>query len=136
MKDKERVTHARTVVYNTNYHIVWTVKYRRKVLVKGIDDRLKEVLHAIAQEKGFLIQNLEVMPDHVQVFASGHPKLSASYMYKMLKGISARRLLLEFPELQQRLWKGRLWTPSTYVETVGHVSEETVTRYINDQKRR
>lgn len=121
-------------MYNANYHIVWTVKYRRKVLVNGIDTRLKELLHEIAADKEFVIQSLEVMPDHVHVFASGHPKHSASYMYKLMKGISARRLLLEFPELQQRLWKGHLWNPSTYVETIGHVSEETVTRYIADQK--
>jgi putative transposase len=134
MRDKERFTYARTVVYNANYHIVWTVKYRRKVLVNGIDTRLKTLLHEIAKEKGFVIQSLEVMPDHVHVFVSGHPKYSASHMYKLMKGISARRLLLEFPELQKRLWNGHLWNPSTYVETIGHVSEETVTRYIADQK--
>ena len=134
MKDRECFTHARTVVYNATYHIVWTVKYRRKVLIDGVDTRLKELLYEIAQDKGFLIQTLEVMPDHVHVFASGHPKYSASYMYKMMKGISARRLLMEFPDLQTRLWKGHLWNPSTYIETVGQISEEAVTRYINDQK--
>jgi putative transposase len=134
MQDQERFTYARTVVYNANYHLVWSVKYRRKVLVNGVDDRLKDVLHEIAQDKGFIIQSLEVMPDHVHVFVSGHPKYSASYMYKMLKGISARRLLLDFPALQQQLWKGHLWNPSTYVETIGHVSEETVKGYIEDQK--
>jgi hypothetical protein len=75
---KERFIHARTVMYNANYHIVWTVKSRRNVLVDGVEGRLKELLHEIAQDKGFLIQNLEVLPDHVHVFASGHPKLSAS----------------------------------------------------------
>jgi putative transposase len=134
MNNKERFTYARTVVYNANYHLVWTVKYRRKVLVNNVDIRLKELFYEIAADKGFVIHTLEVMPDHVHMFISGHPKHSASYMYKLLKGISARRLLLEFPDLQQHLWNGHLWNPSTYVETIGHVSEETVKRYIANQK--
>ena len=52
----------------------------------------------------------------------------------MLKGISARRLFVEFPSLKSKLWKGHLWNPATYTETVGHVSESTILRYIEDQK--
>lgn len=126
--------HARTAVYNVNYHFVWCVKYRRKVLVGEIDRRLKEIFHEIAMEKGFSIKSLEVMPDHVHVFASAHPKFAPGYLYKMLKGISGRRLFIEFPEIKLKLWKGRLWNPATYTETVGHVSEETILRYIEDQK--
>ena len=126
--------HARTAVYNVNYHFVWCVKYRRKVLVGEIDRRLKEIFHEIAMEKGFTIKSLEVMPDHVHVFASAHPKFAPGYLYKMLKGISGRRLFIEFPEIKLKLWKGRLWNPATYTETVGHVSEETILRYIEDQK--
>lgn len=133
MKDKQ-LTHGRTAVYNVNYHFVWCVKYRRKVLVGEIDLRLKEVLLEIAKAKGFDIKSIEVMPDHVHVFASAHPKMAPGYLYKMLKGISGRRLFIEFPEIKSKLWKGRLWNPATYTETVGHVSEETILRYIEDQK--
>ncbi len=128
--------HGRTVVYNANYHIVWSVKYRREVLVGPIMDRLKTLLQEIANDKGFQINSLEVMPDHVHIFASAHPKISSSYIYKMLKGISGRKLLMEFPGLSKKLWRGHLWNPSTYVETVGHISEEAVRRYIEDQKKR
>lgn len=126
---------GRTTVYNVNYHIVWSVKYRRSVLVGSVENRLKELLQEISDAKGFTIQSIEVMPDHVHVFVSGHPKISSSYMYKMLKGISARRLLMEFPALSKKLWRGHLWNPSTYVETIGHISEETVRKYIEDQKK-
>jgi len=127
--------HARTVVYNVNYHIVWSVKYRREVLKNRIADRLKDILSDIAKDKGFEIKSMEVMPDHVYVFVSAHPKHSSSYIYKMLKGISGRRLFLEFPQIKKALWKGQLWNPSTYVETVGHISEETIKKYIEDQKK-
>ncbi len=127
--------HARTVIYNVNYHIVWSVKYRKEILKGEIQERLKQILQDIAQDKGFLIKTMEVMPDYVHVFVSAHPKLSPSYIYKMLKGISGRKLFIEFPELKQWLWRGQLWNPSTYIETIGHISEETIKRYIESQKK-
>jgi putative transposase len=133
---KTNMIHARTCVYNVNYHIVWSVKYRRPVLTVKIDDYLKKILYETADEKGFVLHALEVMPDHVHVFASAHPKLSASYIVKMLKGISGRKLFMEFPEIKQKLWKGHLWNSSFYIETVGSVSEEAVKKYIERQKTR
>jgi putative transposase len=129
-----KLIHARTSVYNINYHLVWCVKYRRKVLIGDIESRLKQLFHEIAQEKGFTIKTIETMPDHVHLFVSAHPKYAPSYVYKMLKGISARRLFLEFPEIKTKLWKGHLWNSATYIETIGHISESTVLRYIEDQK--
>jgi putative transposase len=127
--------HGRTVVYNVNYHIVWSVKYRREVLKDRIVEELKDILSDVAKDKGFEIKSMEVMPDHVHVFMSAHPKYAPSYIYKMLKGISGRKLFLKFPEIKRSLWKGQLWNPSTYIETIGHISEETIKRYIEDQKR-
>jgi putative transposase len=133
---KSRIKHARTCVYNVNYHIVWSVKFRRPVLEGNIESYLKELLVQISHEKSFEIQKMEVMPEHVHVFASAHPKISPSYMVKMLKGISGRKLLMRFPELKGRLWKGHLWNSSFYVETVGSVPEEAVRKYIEKQKTR
>ena len=130
----KNLKHDRTCVYNINYHIVWSVKYRKNVLVGRVADRTREILGNIAREKEFNIESMEVMPDHVHIFASAMPKFSPSYIYKMLKGISGRRLFKEFPELKQNLYKGKLWNPSTYVETIGHICSETVEKYIEDQK--
>jgi putative transposase len=127
-------THSRTSVYNVNYHIVWSTKYRREVLVGDVGADLKLLLAQIAESKGFTISTLEVMPDHVRVFASAHPKIAPGYLYKVMKGISGRLLFMRHPDLRAKLWKGHLWNPSTFVETVGHISEETVRRYIEDQK--
>lgn len=134
--DKNNITHARTCVYNVNYHIVWSVKYRHSVLEGGVDEYLKQVLQEIADEKDFIIHTMEVMPDHVHVFASGHPKISPSYMVKMLKGISGRKLFLKYPEIKKKLWKGHLWNSSFYLETVDSISQETIKKYIENQKTR
>src|SRR6056297_1371241 len=133
---KQNLVHGRTCVYNVNYHIVWSVKNRKEILIGQIELRFKEIVYSIAEDKNFLVITLETMPDHVHIFASAHPKISPSYIVKMLKGISARKLLLEFPEIKQRLWKHRLWNSSFYIETIGSVSEENIKRYIELQKKR
>lgn len=133
---KNNLEHARTCVYNVNYHIVWSVKYRMAVLKGGIDEALKEMFVQIAAEKNFTIHAMEVMPDHVHIFVSSHPKLSPSYIVKMLKGISGRWLMMRYPELKQQLWKGNLWNSSFYIETIGSVSEESARMYIERQKTR
>ena len=74
---KTNLTHARTCVYNIHYHMVWSVKYRRKVLTLEIEHYLQELFQDIAEDKGFLVSMVEVgEQDHVHVFASAHPKVS------------------------------------------------------------
>jgi putative transposase len=131
---KDNLIHARTCVYNVNYHIVWSVKYRRHVLKQEVANRLKEILTDVADDKEFIIRTMEIMEDHMHIFVSAHPKISPSYIVKMSKGISGRLLLREYPKLRQKLWKGKLWNPSYYIETIGDISEATVKKYIEDQK--
>ena len=128
--------HGRTCVFNINYHIVWSTKYRRKVLTPNIERRLKEILIDVGKQKGFEIEKIEVgLQDHVHVFVSAIPKISISYIAKMMKGISGRLLLKEFPEISKELWNGELWNPSYYVETIGSISEEAIRQYIQNQEK-
>lgn len=133
---KCNLIHARTCVYNVNYHVVWSTKYRRKVLNDKIEARLKEILIQVSKDKGFIIHEMEVgEKDHIHLFVSAHPKISISYIVKMMKGISGRLLMKEFPEIEKSLWNGELWNPSYYVETIGSVSEENIRRYIQNQEK-
>jgi putative transposase len=131
---KDNWISARTCVYNIGYHFVWSTKYRRMVLINEIESCLKELMGKIANENDFIIENVEVMPDHCHVFVVAHPKRAPSTIAKLLKGISARRLFQEFPDLKKVLWKGHLWNPSYYVGTAGSVSKEVIKRYIDEQK--
>ena len=127
--------HARTCVYNINYHIVWCVKYRHKVLTHDICERLYALLFGIAADKGFTVVEAKVDEmDHIHVFVSAPPKLSITSIVRWLKGISGYHLLDEFPELRKYLWKGELWNGSYFVETIGSTSEENIRRYIGRQK--
>jgi putative transposase len=118
--------------YNCGYHLIWCPKYRRKVLINGIDIRLKELLIQKAKEHNWVIEKMEVMPDHVHVFIKVHTIDSPSHIVSQLKGFTAFSLRKEFPFLKSRL--PSMWTRSYFCESVGHISEETIKKYIADQK--
>ena len=126
--------HARTAVYNVGYHMVWSTKYRKPVLVGEVEQSLKDIMIGVASDNDFTLREMEVMPDHVHVFVSAHPKYSPSGIYKLLKGVSGRNLFRLHPSIKKSLWGGALWNPSTFTEAVGHISESTVIQYIRGQK--
>jgi putative transposase len=118
-----------STVYNVCYHIIWCPKYRRKVLEGYVEIRLKELLHDKAEE---LEVEIEVMPDHLHLFVNASPALAPHHIVQQFKGLTSRRLRDEFPSLKSRL--PSLWTRSYYIETIGHISEDTIRQYIKDQK--
>ena len=133
---KENLKYYRTCVCNINYHMVWSVKYRRKILNAEIEAYLQELVQEIAADKGFTVHLFECGEgDHVHCFVSAPPKLSITAIVKYLKGITGRKLFERFPEIREQLWKGELWNHSYYVETVGSVSEENIRRYIEHQSK-
>lgn len=133
---KSNLIHARTCVYNVNYHIVWSVKYRRKVLNAEVEAYMCDLIQQIAHDKGFTVAEFEAGEcDHVHLFVSAPPKISISLIVQYLKGITGRKLYEQFPDLKQKLWKGELWNHSYYVETIGDISEETICKYIEHQSK-
>jgi len=118
--------------YNINYHLVWCPKYRRKVLVSPIDDRLKEFLHEKATELGLQIKSLEVMVDHLHCFITGDPTRPLQFILNQLKGYTAKKLREEFPQLKSKL--PCMWSRSYFAESIGNISEKTVEKYIANQK--
>ena len=128
----KRWTSSNHSVYNCAFHLIWTVKYRKQLLTNGIDTRLKELLHSKAEEHGWHIENLEVMPDHVHVFIKVTPTDAPSFVVSQLKGSASFTLRNEFPILKSRL--PALWTRAFYCESVGHISEKKIKKYIDSQK--
>jgi putative transposase len=119
-------------VHNLGYHIIWCPKYRRKVLVVDVEKRLKELLEEKAKEIDVEIKMLEIMPDHVHLFVKTSPTASPHWVVQQLKGYTSHVLRKENKQLRSRL--PTLWTRSYYVESVGHISEQTILKYIEEQK--
>ena len=133
---KNNLKKTRTCVYNINYHFVWSVKYRRKVLSEEIEAYMRELVYQIAENKGFTVDEFEAgNMDHVHLFITAPPKLSPSLLVQYLKGITGRKIMERYPDLKNQLWNGELWNHLYFVETVGDVSAETVRRYIENQSK-
>ena len=117
------------------YHIIWCPKFRFNVFKNGVDESLKEILLKISQRYGYEIKEMEIMPDHIHIFISTKPTVAPSDVVRTLKSISAIELFKQYPELKKFYSRcGSLWRKGYFASSVGNVSEETVRRYIQEQK--
>ena len=124
-------------VYELGYHIVWVTKYRHPVLVDAVAIVVKQVIAQTCVVYDWKLLEIEVMPDHIHIFVSASPQTAPAEIAKTIKSISAVTVFTAFPKLKgQRFWGSGLWSPSTYFGSVGHISEESIRRYIQNQKKR
>lgn len=129
------VYHGRGYVYSIQYHIVWCIKYRHKILNDKLESRLKEILTKISQDNNFNILEFNGDKDHIHLLIECTPQHYIPDIIKALKGVSARLLMKEYGiELKRKLWGGHLWNPSYFVATVSENTEEQIRNYIKSQK--
>jgi len=128
------VVRSNHCVYDTHYHIVFPVKYRKALL----DDRTKVAILEIAQEieKRYEInfENIGTDGDHIHILCSFHSKYSGSQVVMIWKSITARELFKRFPELRKELWGGEFWSDGYYFATVSERGNwQVVSRYVENQ---
>lgn len=124
------IVRSRNCVYQTAYHLVWCPKYRQAVLTGEVAEATRRLLGTLCDEREWPVRALEIQPDHIHLFVTLPPTVSISDAMRVLKGASARKLFVACPDLRGRLRGGALWSPSYYAGTAGHVSAETIQRYI------
>lgn len=120
------------VVYSCKYRVIWCPKYRRKVLIGAIADRLKELIHQSAIEHQSEVIELEIMPDHVHLLVEVDPQYGIHRLVKQIKGQTSRILRQEFQSIKSRL--PTLWTNRYFVSTVGGAPVAMIKQYIENQK--
>lgn len=129
------INYGRGYVYSIQYHIVWCVKYRRKILTPEIEKDLIEILNKIAKDNNFEILECNGDLDHVHLLINCSPQHYIPDMIKALKGVSARLLMKKYGEyINERIWCGHLWNPSYFIATVSENTEEQIRIYIQNQK--
>ena len=126
---RDRYAKNAGAVFSLKDHVVWCPKDRRPVRVPPVDRRLKELFNEVATEYGFLVHEMEVMPDHVPLFVAADPTRSVA---AIVNRFTSRFLRQEFPGLRSRL--PTLWSRSYFAATVGAVTEAAVRRSIENQK--
>ena len=122
--------------YLVQYHIIWCPKFRFDVLEGDAESGLKKILEDICRRYGYSIKALEVMSDHIHIFVDCLQTVAPCDVVRTLKSISAVEMFKAFPKLKKFYSRcGVLWSRGYFISSVGHVSEVTVKRYIEEQKR-
>ena len=121
--------------YLIQYHILWAPKFRFAVLKGDVESKLKEFLQQICEKYHYQIKALEVMPDPIHIFVDCPQTVAPCDIARTLKSISAIQMFRAFPSLKRFYARcGVLWSSGYFISTVGHISESTVIRYIEEQK--
>lgn len=89
--------------YKCDYHIVWTPKYRYRVLKEGISSLLSRDIYGLSSMKEVLVAELNIQQDHVHMLCSIPPKLSVSSYMGFLKGKTAIKVMQSYPKLKKSL---------------------------------
>lgn len=116
------------------YHIVFTPKYRRKVIYNQLREDLREIIKLLCKYKGVEIIEGHLMPDHVHLLVSIPPKISIAAFMGYLKGKSALMMFDRHTNLKYKYGNRHFWSEGYYVSTVG-LNEATIKKYIQDQEK-
>lgn len=121
------------VQYDIEYHIVWTTKYRYRVLEGRIAERARELIRQSCNSMNVTIIKGTISKEHIHLLLSCPPSLSVSKIVQQLKGKSSRTLQMEFKELKKRYWGQHLWGSGYFCRSVGTVTKEIIKDYIENQ---
>ena len=116
------------------YHIVFTPKYRRKIIYNQYKESIRDILKQLCAYKGVEIIEGHLMPDHIHMLVSIPPKYSVSQFMGYLKGKSALMIYDKHANLKYKFGNRHFWSEGYYVSTVG-LNEATIKKYIQDQEK-
>ena len=131
MSKYRKLTH---VFYKCDYHIVFTPKYRFRILDGLVRPVVDQDIRMISNWKEVEISEFNIQPDHVHMVCSIPPKVSISQYMGILKGKLAIRLFKTYPNLKKKpYWGNHFWSRGYFVSTVGS-DEEMIRRYVKYQE--
>ena len=119
--------------HDLKVHLVWTPKYRKKVLTGEVAIRVRDLIRQIAMEHEVTILSGKVASDHIHVLVGYRPHVDVSMLVQWLKGISSRILLQEFAHLHKLFWGRHLWARGYLAVSTGNLTDEMVQAYIAEQ---
>jgi len=120
-------------VFLMYYHLVFVVKYRRKVIDDTISDRLKEIFEYISPNYNIALQEWNHDIDHIHILFKGQPNSELSKFINSYKSASSRLIKKEYPEIKNKLWKEAFWSKSFCLLTTGGAPIEVIKKYIEKQ---
>ena len=120
--------------YVCKYHIVFTPKYRRKIIYYQLWADIREIIKDLCKWKGVTIIEGHLMSDHVHLLVSIPPEYAVSHIMGYLKGRSSMMIFERHANLKYKFGNKHFWATGYYVGTVG-LNSATVEKYIRDQEK-
>jgi len=121
-------------IWYCQYHIVWTPKYRYRILREKVADEVENCIRAFSEQQGCEVVELNVQVDHVHLLALVPPKVSISGYVGTLKGRTAIRIFNRFRKLKEKpYWGNHFWARGYCVDTVG-LDSEMIRKYVKYQE--
>ena len=97
--------------------------------------RVRELVREICLANEVQILKGHIFRDHVHLFVSAPPHLSASKLMQYIKAKISRKVLMEFPHVRKKYWGGHIWGRGYFVASSGNVTDEVIIEYIESQKK-
>ena len=119
--------------YRLMYHLVWIPKYRKRILIGSLAERLKNLFYECSEVNGWQVEELNIQEDHVHMLVQLRSNTSVSRAMQMIKGGSSRVIREEFPDLKEFLWGDSFWADGYFAETCGKLNENAIREYIKNQ---
>jgi len=121
-------------VYDTHYHIVFPVKYRKSLLTNDIPLAINHIAKEIELRYDIEFEKLGTDRNHIHILVSFPPKYSGSDVVRIFKSITAKQLFKQFPSLRKELWGGEFWSDGFYIATVSERGNwKAVEQYVANQ---
>lgn len=131
---QDELRRGRHVVCLLHAHLVFVPRYRRKVFDADALERLRATFAAVCEDFGATLSEFNGEADHVHLLVNYPPKVAVSGLVNSLKGVSARRLRQDRPDIAKRYWKGGLWSASYFAASCGGAPIEVLRQYIEQQQ--
>jgi putative transposase len=127
---------GRHCVFMLHAHLVFITKYRKAALTNEMLISMKEYMEKVCSDFECTLEEFNGEKNHVHLLVNYPPKVSVSKLVNSLKGVSSRRLRVDYAkELDKVYWKGVLWSPSYFAGSVGGAPLSVLKQYIEQQDR-
>ena len=122
-------------VWHCQYHIVWTPKYRLRILTGKVSNEVNSCIRMFSEQKKCEVVEMNIQVDHVHLIVMIPPKISVSEFVGIVKGRTAIRIFNKFRDLKQRpYWGNHFWTRGFCVDTIG-LDAEKIRKYVKYQEK-
>ena len=120
-------------MFNIQAHLVFVVKYRKKILSKRIIDIIGDKVKELSKKYSFRILEIGFGVDHIPILVSYGTKFSISQIVRILKQETTNAVwCLCSDNLRKEFLRHRvLWSSGYFVKSVGDCDEDMIRKYIS-----